>query len=317
DLSIIASAQAYLETTQFARKTVTLVSNVHSNFTYRLELSTSYKGRSTLVMKHARPDIPLSDSEKLSQSKERCTFEAKVLEKIKAELYCGPLTTVPELHDFDKHVHEIIMDDCRVESITLNELMLTATPSITVAREIGLALGEFLGWLHSWGAADPAMLDVFDQNKQAKVVIHYCFLAITRHIISTPTTDNLPAVALIPGEIPDSTLDAIRAIVDERIPEIYQSRETLATGDFWTGNVLVSLRPAADTEAPSLEHVYFIDWEFVQPRIAALDVGKFFSSPTRRRPRLYFSTRFWLRTARTAAQWPRACRTLRRCTWVR
>ncbi|KAJ7114908.1 kinase-like domain-containing protein [Mycena epipterygia] len=271
DLSTIAGAQAYLEPTQFASTSLTLLSGAHCNFTYRLHLSTPYKDRSTLVMKHARAEIVLSASEILSII-ERQTFEAKALEKIKQDLDSG-LATVPTLHHFDEHAHVIIMDDCGVQSLNLKELMLTATPSPAVAREIGLALGQFLGRVHAWGTADPVMLDVFDQNKQARKITAWITY---ERIISTLTTDNLPAVALIPGGVPDSTLDAIRGIVDERIPEIYNSRATLTMGDFWTGNVMVSLNPAADSDTEaSLERVRVIDWELVKPGIAALDVGQF------------------------------------------
>ncbi|KAJ7093712.1 hypothetical protein C8R44DRAFT_645742, partial [Mycena epipterygia] len=221
------------------------------------------------------------------------TFEAKALEKINAELDCGRLASVPDVHHFNEHANAIIMDDCWVESITLKELMITATPSTAVAREIGLAVGEFLGRFHSW-AGQGHHLILF-----LLCIAHLLPQKITawityERIISTLTTDNFPAVALIPGGIPDSTLDAIRAIVNERIPEIYHSRETLTMGDFWTRNVLVSLRPTTDTKPTSLERVHIVDWECVQQGIAALDVGKFCarctpwrcSSRTRRRPRL-------------------------------
>jgi 5-methylthioribose kinase len=55
---------------------------------------------------------------------------------------------VPELYHFDEQAHVIIMEDCGVQSLNLKQLMLTATPSPAVAREIGLALGQFLGRLH-------------------------------------------------------------------------------------------------------------------------------------------------------------------------
>lgn len=63
------------------------------------------------------------------------------------------------------------MDDCGLQSLNLKQLMLTATPLPAVAREIGLALGQFLGRLHSWGASDASSLDEFDQNTQAKVIV--------------------------------------------------------------------------------------------------------------------------------------------------
>ncbi|KAF8139316.1 kinase-like domain-containing protein [Mycena galopus ATCC 62051] len=270
DLSTVAGAQAYLAPTQFASTSANLLCGNHSNFTYRLHLLTPYKGRSTLVMKYAKSDIVLSTTEILS-AMERQTFEAKALKKIREELDCGSGATVPELHHFDEQRHVIIMDDCGAQSLNLKELMLTATPSPAVAREIGLALGQFLGRLHSWGATDSSLLDAFDQNTQAKRITAWITY---ERLISTLTTDKVPAVACLPTPVPDSTLDALRAIIAERTTEIYHSRETLTMGDFWTGNVMVTLHPTNNEES-ALERVHVIDWELVKPGVAALDIGQF------------------------------------------
>jgi 5-methylthioribose kinase len=88
------------------------------------------------------------------------------------------------------------------------------------------------------------------------------------------TTEKLSAVACLPTPVLENTLDALRAIVAERTAEIHHSRETLTMGDFWTGNVMVTLRPA-DIEGPALERVHVIDWELVKPGVAALDIGQF------------------------------------------
>ncbi|KAJ6542296.1 kinase-like domain-containing protein [Mycena vulgaris] len=269
DLSTASGVQAYLATTPFASTVVTPLSGGNSSFTYRLHLSTPYEGHPTLVMKHARPYVALSAS-KIPFAIERQAFEAKALEKVKAGLDCGPLATVPGMHHFDEDAHVIIMGDCGAGSLTLKELMLTATPSPAVAREIGLALGQFLGRLHSWAAVDPTMLDFFDQNEQAKKITAWVTYG---RLISTLTTDALPAIALLNEQVDASDLADIRAIVDELTPEIYTSRETLTMGDFWTGNIMVSLR--SDGPALELERVHVIDWELAKPGLAALDVGQF------------------------------------------
>ncbi|KAJ7493839.1 kinase-like domain-containing protein [Mycena latifolia] len=265
DLSTVAGVQAYLAPTQFASTSVTPLSGGNSNFTYRLHLSAPYQGHSTLVMKHARPYVALSAS-KIPFAIERQAFEAKALEKVKAGLDCGPRAAVPGMHHFDEEAHVIIMDDCGASAVTLKELFLTAPPSPAVAREIGAALGQFLGRLHSWASIDPSMLDFFDQNQQAKRITAWVTYG---RLISTLTTDNLPAVALLPEQVDESDLADIRAIVDERTPEIFNSRETLTMGDFWTGNIMVSLG------ADALERVHVIDWELAKPGLAALDVGQF------------------------------------------
>ncbi|KAJ7744066.1 kinase-like domain-containing protein [Mycena maculata] len=269
DLSTIAGAQAYLSSTPFASTSLTLLSGIHSNFTYRLYLVTPYKGQSTLVMKHAKPHIVLSATEIL-YAMERQTFEAKALQKIREGLDCEPrAATVPEMHHFDAEAHVIILEDCGEQSRNLKELFLTAPPPPAIAHEIGLALGQFLGRLHAWGAADPAILDVFAGNEQAKRITSWITY---ERLIPTLTTDNVPAVALLPAPIPETDLAAIRALVAERIPEIYAARAALTMGDFWTGNVVVRLDGADGAVTP---RVHVIDWELVKPGIPALDVGQF------------------------------------------
>ncbi|KAJ7114572.1 kinase-like domain-containing protein, partial [Mycena crocata] len=265
DLTTVSGVEAYLATTKFTSTRVSALSGGSSNFTYRLHLATPHGGHTTLVMKHARPYVARSVD--IPFAIERQAFEAKALEKITEGLDCGPLAAVPGMHHFDKTAHVIIMDDCGEDSLNLKQLMLTATPSSAVAREIGLALGEFLGRLHSWGTVDPSMLDFFDSNEQAKKLTAWVTYG---RIISTLTTDDIPAVALLPESVSECDLDDIRAIIAERTPEILTSRATLTMGDFWTGNIMVSL----DADG-ALERVYIIDWELAKPGLAALDVGQF------------------------------------------
>ncbi|KAJ7119959.1 kinase-like domain-containing protein [Mycena crocata] len=265
DLSTIAGVEAYLATTKFASTHVTALTGGTGNFAYRLHLTRPHEGHTTLVMKHARPYVALSAE--IPFAIERQAFEAKALEKIKGGLDCGPLTTVPGLHHFDEEAHVIIMDDCGEKSLNLKQLMLTATPPSAVAREIGLALGQFLGRLHSWGTVDPSMLHFFDSNEQAKKITAWVTYG---RIISTLTTADIPAIALLPEPVSQSDMDDIRALIAERTSEILTSRATLTMGDFWTGNIMVSL-----SSDGTLERVHVIDWELAKPGVAALDVGQF------------------------------------------
>ncbi|KAJ7605117.1 kinase-like domain-containing protein [Mycena polygramma] len=274
DLSTVTGAQAYLAPTPFASTSVVLLSGVHVNFTYRLYLEKPYKGRSTLVMKHAQPDIMLSATETLP-AMERQTFEALALQKIKDHLECE--ATVPALHHFDEIAHVLIMDDCGVDSLNLKQLMLTAPPEPHVARAIGAALGEFLGRLHAWGAGDPALLDAFDGNKCARKITSWITY---ERLLATLTTDAPPAVACLRAPPSEHTLNSLRALVAQCVAQIHSACETLTMGDFWTGNVIVHLRPAsasasADTSELELDTVHVIDWEVVKPGLAALDIGQF------------------------------------------
>ncbi|KAJ7214036.1 kinase-like domain-containing protein [Mycena pura] len=270
DLTSASGVQQFLADTQFASTRVAVLAGGTGNFAYRLHLSAPYDGRTTLVLKHAQPYAALSPEIPLAIARQ--AFEAKALEKVRQSPVCGPLATVPELHHFDENAHILIMDDCGEDALNLKQLMLTAAPSPAVAREIGSALGQFLGRLHSWGTANQALLDYFDKNQLGKDITAWITYG---RLISTLTTDNLPAVALLPQQVSESDLNAIRAIVDERTAEIRTSRSAFTMGDFWTGNIMVNICSDPATGAPSFAGVHVIDWEIAKPGVPALDVGQF------------------------------------------
>jgi hypothetical protein len=64
--------------------------------------------------------------------------------KIRQELNCGPLATVPELYHFDEQAHIIIMEDCGVQPLNLKQLMLTATPLRPSHAKSALCVGPIL-----------------------------------------------------------------------------------------------------------------------------------------------------------------------------
>ena len=55
DLSKPEEVILYLENTPFASDTVTRLTGGNANYLYRLKLRTQYHGRSTFVLKHAKP----------------------------------------------------------------------------------------------------------------------------------------------------------------------------------------------------------------------------------------------------------------------
>ncbi|KAJ6452082.1 kinase-like domain-containing protein [Mycena sanguinolenta] len=270
DLSTAAGVQAFLATTEFASSAVTLLTGGTGNFTFRLHLLSPYKSQTTLVLKHARPYAAGSPSIPLAI--ERQAFEAGAMQKIKEDLDCGPLAAVPVVYHFDGTAHVIIMEDTGEKSRNLKALMSSAPLPVPVAQEIGRALGQFLGKLHSWAAIDPKVVDFFDQNQQAKRITSWITYG---RLIPCLVTDKLPAVALLPEPVCESDLDDIRAIIAERTSEIFNCRDTLTMGDFWTGNIMVNLDTDAATGTTSFGGVYIIDWELAKAGVAALDVGQF------------------------------------------
>lgn len=61
DLSKVANLQAYLEDTPFAAEKIDALSGGNVNFTFRIRLKTPYDGRSTMIVKHGKPYVALSE----------------------------------------------------------------------------------------------------------------------------------------------------------------------------------------------------------------------------------------------------------------
>jgi len=197
-------------------------------------------------------------------------FEVIAMKSVRAILPADAVVTVPTIHYFDDVAHVVIMDDCGVGAVTLKQLMLENPPPVSVAKALGAGLGEFLGRLHVWGR-DPQTSNhaSFDQNQQGRTISGYI---IYGRLVSTLTDkDNIPALSDPPLDIAQSKLDTISALSSEKIHAINTSHQTLTMGDFWPGNIMVSLNPAGD----SLERAYVLDWEVSKPGVAGLDIGQF------------------------------------------
>ncbi|KAJ7155316.1 kinase-like domain-containing protein [Mycena filopes] len=276
DLSTAPGVQAYLASTPFASSAVTPLTGGTGNFAFRLHLLTPYglDKVTTAVVKHARPYVAAAPGIKLAI--ERQAFEAKAMRTVKEGLECGERATVPSIYHLDEQAHVLIMEDCGTDSVNLKSMLIKAPPPVGVARDIGRALGEFLGRLHAWGAAEPAMLDLFEENEQAKGITAWVTYG---RLIPTLTSGTVPAVALLPEPVPAEDLDDIRAIIAERTAEINAPgpARVVTMGDFWTGNVMVNLTRNPEDEGVELklEKVYVIDWELAKTGVAALDVGQF------------------------------------------
>jgi 5-methylthioribose kinase len=60
DLGTTAGLQNYLSDTPFASEEITVLAGGTANFTYRIKLKAPYDGRSTVVVKHAKPYVMAS-----------------------------------------------------------------------------------------------------------------------------------------------------------------------------------------------------------------------------------------------------------------
>ncbi|KAJ7508553.1 kinase-like domain-containing protein [Mycena galericulata] len=270
DYSRIPDLHSYLAAHQgFASERIEALSGGTANFIFRLHLKEPFEGRTSLVLKHAKNYIASAQS--IPFAIERQLFEVEALRRVRGWLPKDSVVGVPAVHLFDEENHILIMDDCGTGPTagTLKTLMLAGKITVPLADEIGIALGVFLSGLHKWSTQDRAAVELFDANKQAKVMSAW---ATYGRLVSTLSgKDNLLKLAGL--QIPSETMGVISKIADEMSRAVNSAQSAsspLVMGDFWPGNIMVNL----DVDG-TLQRIDVLDWELVKPGLAGLDIGQF------------------------------------------
>ncbi|PCH34021.1 hypothetical protein WOLCODRAFT_160534 [Wolfiporia cocos MD-104 SS10] len=270
DLTTTSGVINYLSGTAFDADAVTFLTGGSGNFAYRVHLRTPYDGYETVVVKHAEPYV--RGLKTMAFSLERQLYEVEALQQMIKHSPPDALVTVPEVLHFDTAANVIIMTDCGDGVPSLKQLMQTDPPSPAVARTIGKALGTFIGRLHARGRTDDAFRAFFDKNEEGK---RLSALVTYGRLVSTLTDGRPPALCEPLLEVAAEDMESIERVVVETEREILNTKETVVMGDFWPGNVLVSLRREEGTGTVAVERIYVIDWELAKVGLAGLDVGQF------------------------------------------
>ena len=198
------------------------------------------------------------------------------LRQVRANLPQDALVTVPEVLWFDDTANVIVMSDCGAQSITLKQALMANALPLALAHDIGRGLGEFLARVHALGRANRDFNAFFARNEEGK---RLSALVTYGQLLSTLTDGSLPALADPPLGVSQRELVRIAQVVREADAAMRTTRETVVMGDFWPGNVLISLaeKPAAgaDGQTVGIEKVYVIDWELVKTGLAGLDIAQF------------------------------------------
>lgn len=210
------------------------------------------------------------------------------MRRVKEWLPADSIVTVPTVHLYDEEANIIVMDDCGPNSFTLKELVKDRDLGISLASEIGMALGGFLRRFHTWGKRNQSLIDFFDSNQQAKTISAWVTYG---RLVSTLTgEDQLDSLTLRPPNVSEHQLSAISQLAAEKISAMISSSDSVCVGpcplsfyvlmnqllqfvmgDFWPGNILISL----DTYQTRLDRIYIIDWEMAKPGILGTDIGQF------------------------------------------
>ncbi|KIJ65047.1 hypothetical protein HYDPIDRAFT_131263 [Hydnomerulius pinastri MD-312] len=273
DLTTAAGIQIYLQNTPFAAHTVQVLSGGTANFTYRIHLHTPVEGQSTFVLKYAAPYVAASRGT-FPLDQKRQDIEVKALRLAHELSAANDLVTAPAVRLYDDAEHVLIIDDCG-DSRTLKQLLIDESLPPAISEQIGTALGQFISNVHGWNKKPSTDLKLFAENQFGK----YISALVTYGRLESTLTgkDNIPALADPLLGVSEAHLTTISKLVKTRQDAINtaSTSDPMTHGDFWSGNVMVSLRHGEEGVIESVEKLYVLDWELGKTGLPGLDLGQF------------------------------------------
>ncbi|KAF9229047.1 hypothetical protein BS17DRAFT_688131 [Gyrodon lividus] len=278
DLSTTTGIQTYLQGTPFAPHTIQVLSGGTANFTYRIHPHTPLDGQSTFILKYAAPYVAVS-AEKFPIDQKRQVVEVEALRLVHkmstANVNVNALVTAPAVQIFDEREHVMIIDDSGKDSRTLKQLLIDESLPKTISEQIGSALGQFISSVHTWHQNTDIDLSLFANSEVGKYISALVTYGRLESTLSGQS--NLPALTDPLLGVPETKLATISKLAKMRQQEIHaaSASDPMTHGDFWPGNVMVSLRRGTDGAAESVEKLYVLDWELGKTGLPGLDLGQF------------------------------------------
>ena len=288
--------QTYLRNTPFASHTVDQLSGGYVNFTYRIHLHVPVDGISTFILKYT-PPYAASLTEDISMPPDRQVFihmsricvkygaHTGVVQRFEAEalrlvntiprLGDDDTVTAPTLRFLDQESHVMVIDDAGSNTRTLREVLINETLPRHLLEEIGTKLGRFLAHVHEWNERPDVDLNLFANNTAGRILLTYL---VYNRLVSTLTgEDKLPHLLNPALEIPEEKLATVSKLVEARTNEIHSPTVSgvMTHGDYWPGNILVSLRRGADGAIEALDRLYVLDWEMAMTGLPGSDLGQY------------------------------------------
>ena len=181
---------------------------------------------------------------------------------------------VPVVHFFDEENYVIIMDDAGEDCRTLKELLIEESLPEIVSKQIGTALGEFIGSVHTWNRNPDINLTIFANYQVGKSITAFVTYGQLESTLSG--RDNIPALSDPLLGIPEAKMTTISKLVEKRQQAIHaaSSSDPLTHGDLWPGNLMVSLKRRTDGSVEGVEKVWVLDWELCKTGLPGLDLGQ-------------------------------------------
>ncbi|TFK70427.1 hypothetical protein BDN72DRAFT_887951 [Pluteus cervinus] len=269
DLSTTAGVFEYASSTPFATddpSKVVALSGGFANFTFRLHLSTPFKGHHTAILKHAKPYVKIDSS--IAFSVKRQVFEAEALRNVRKLLPADSFVTVPEVFLFDEQAHAIFMEDSGEGSMTLKEYVRQGRlQSAEVAKHIGASLARFISLLHDWKSVEKQKL--FAENELGKTVKIQTTYGLLPSTLSPEGQAGLEAFQVRPIKLSADEYKAIQEITDRQSQAMAAADQNIVMGDFWTGNILLKF------QSDEIARLFVVDWEASSLGIPGVELGQF------------------------------------------
>lgn len=264
DLSTPDDIQSLLSPTPYACTSLVPLKGGYANTTLRGTLTNPLQdGSKTVVVKHTK-DIQLTEDFKLEAV--RLDFENEMLhtarQAIRIEVANSVIIGIPEVYYYDRRNKILVMQDAGVGVKDLKNSLLAGEISAKQADIIGEALARFSSRLHSWGKTESHLYEDIQKHRQATNVYTWATYGRLAETI---------------GMVSDGSLEAYREIFHQAhqvmSSEIRDSANSVIIhGDYWTGNILVSLDQ--DDMPIGVKSLYVIDWEISRVGPALFDIGQ-------------------------------------------
>ncbi|CAE6390527.1 hypothetical protein BN14_03969 [Rhizoctonia solani AG-1 IB] len=249
----------YLSNTRFAATSVQRLVGGFNAFTYRVKLLTPLEdGSTTLIVKHYEGYVAFAAEIKLESD-----FEYDALVTL---WDCGlvnneTIVRAPRPIHYDRDTHTIFISDLGSDVVNLStmfdeHLQRACNDSDrmeieNMAFDIGSALGDFLGRLHTWGTS----------TKHQKPFLHHHRRERIFALFSNLTARSANNLGVKEGWL-ESMLSA-------EMRKVSVENQVLAMGDLSLNNILVHRVPDR-----SNLRIYVVDWELFRPACRELDLGE-------------------------------------------
>jgi len=135
--------------------------------------------------------------------------------------------TVPEVHLFDREAHAIIMDDAGQNSIPLKEFFKQGKATVDMAKEMGEAVGSFLGRVHKWGRGNKELCASVSGNPQAKKICAWYYYGRLRETLTG--APDVPKLLDPPLVVDEDDLKVVEALAEKTTKAMLEAEHDVST----------------------------------------------------------------------------------------